>query len=284
MRSSTLGTDRAEVYVALLTPVADDGGVAVDALRAHAEWLIEVGVDGLLVAGTTGEGPLLSDEEVLRAVECCLDASAGRAAVVAHVGRAGTAATVRLGQQALEYGVHELSAVVPYFYALNDDQLLAHYTELIRAFAPAAVLAYTIPVRTQNELSPAALDALATVGLRGVKDSTKSLERNAEFLAVAAAHPGFRVYMGSDGLAVDSLSAGASGVMSAVANARPELLVGVRDAVAAGNLERARALEREILSYREHVKRENALVALKRAVAERLASVRYPDTVRAPLG
>ena len=70
MRSSTLGTDRAEVDVALLTPVADDGGVAVDALRAHAEWLIEVGVDGLLAAGTTGEGPLLSDEEVLRAVVC----------------------------------------------------------------------------------------------------------------------------------------------------------------------------------------------------------------------
>jgi 4-hydroxy-tetrahydrodipicolinate synthase len=146
-----LGAEAAEVFAALLTPLAEDGGVEVEALRAHCRWLVAGGVDGVLVAGTTGEGLLLGDDDVVAAVS----AVAGETRVIAHVGRPSTAATVALAERALEAGADEISVVVPYYYELGDEQLLAHFS------AVAPVLAYVIPARTVNDVSASLLDRLA---------------------------------------------------------------------------------------------------------------------------
>jgi dihydrodipicolinate synthase/N-acetylneuraminate lyase len=256
-----LGADRPEVHAALLTPLAADGGVEVDALRAHCRWLVESGIDGVLVAGTTGEGPLLDDDDVVRAVS----AVAGETRVMAQVGRPSTTATLALARRALEAGADEVSVVVPYYYELGDEQLLAHF----EALAPALV--YVIPARTVNDVSASLLDRLAEVGIVGVKDSTKSLARHEEYLEVAGHRLGFRVYMGSDGLAADALERGATGVISAIANVRPDLVVALRDG--------AREAQEEVLAVRAGA---GGLAGLKRLVAQRIAG--YPVTVRAPLG
>lgn len=256
-----MGADRAEVHAALLTPLAADGGVEADALRAHCRWLVENGIDGVLVAGTTGEGPLLDDDDVLRAVS----AVAEETRVMAQVGRPSTTATVALARRALEAGADEISVVVPYYYELGDDQLLAHY----EVVAPA--LAYVIPARTVNDVSASLLDRLADAGVVGVKDSTKSLARHEQYLEVARHRPGFRVYMGSDGLAADALERGATGLISAVANLRPDLVVALRDGV--------REAQDEVLAVRAEA---GGLAGLKRLVAERIPG--YPAAVRAPLG
>ena len=267
-----MGARRAEAHAALLTPLAADGGVDTEALRAHLRWLVASGIDGVLVAGTTGEGPLLDDDDVVRAVETAV----GETRVMAHVGRPSTAATARLAARALAAGADEVSAVVPYYYGLDDEQLLSHFAALVDAVSPAPVLVYAIPVRTVNDVSAELLDRLAAAGAAGLKDSTKSLERHAEYLDVAARHDGFRVYMGSDGLAVDALERGAAGLISAIANARPELVVALRDAA---GTERARELERELLAVRSEAR---GLPALKRLVAERIDG--YPVAARAPVG
>jgi 4-hydroxy-tetrahydrodipicolinate synthase len=256
-----LGADRAEVHAALLTPLGADGGVDTDALRAHCRWLVESGIDGVLVAGTTGEGPLLDDDDVVRAVS----AVAGETSVMAQVGRPSTTATVALARRALEAGADEVSVVVPYYYELGDEQLLAHFA----AVAPA--LAYVIPARTVNDVSAPLLDRLADVGVVGVKDSTKSLERHDEYLEVARRRPDFRVYMGSDGLAADALERGATGLISAVVNVRPDLVAALRDG--------AREAQEQILAVRAEA---GGVAGLKRLVAERVAG--YPVAVRAPLG
>ena len=218
-------------------------------------------MDGVLVAGTTGEGPLLGDDEVVEVVS----AVAGETRVLAHVGRPSTAATVALARRALGAGADEVSVVVPYYYELGDEQLLAHFA----AVAPA--LAYVIPARTVNDVSASLLDRLADVGVVGVKDSTKSLDRHEEYLELARGRPGFRVYMGSDGLAAAALERGATGLISAVANARPELVVALRDG--------KREVEPELLAVRAEA---GDLAGLKRLVAERIDG--YPVAVRAPLG
>jgi len=230
------------------------------------------GVDGVLVAGTTGEGPLLGEDEVVRAVA----AVAGETRVIAHVGRTSTAATAALALRALDAGADEVSAVVPYYYELDDEQLLAHFASVVEAVAPARLLVYVIPARTVNDVSAELLDRLAEAGVVGVKDSTKSLDRHQEYLDVVRRHPAFRVYMGSDGLAVDALERGATGLISAVANVRPELVVALRDAIGTN---RARELERELLAVRADA---GGLAGLKRLVAERIDG--YPVAVRAPLG
>src|SRR5439155_20406179 len=84
----------ARVVVALLTPFRASGEPDEPALAAHVEWLVEAGVDALMPCGTTGEGPLLEPDEVLRVVTATVQAAGGRAPVQAHVGRPSTAATI----------------------------------------------------------------------------------------------------------------------------------------------------------------------------------------------
>jgi dihydrodipicolinate synthase/N-acetylneuraminate lyase len=270
-------TSRGSVVVALLTPFDADGRVDVAALERHVELLVGAGVDGLMPAGTTGEGLLLDDDELVRVVEAAVRTAGGAATVLAHVGRAATAATVRLARRALDAGADAVSAVVPYYYAVDDAQVVAHFRALIAAADGAAAYAYTIPARTGNELSAAAAGELVAGGLGGIKDSTKSLERHEEYLAL-----GTRVLMGSDGLVLDALRLGAAGCVSAIANLRPELLVGLVEAHASGRRNEAEELQRDVSALRAALASEPALVGLKRGVAARIEG--YPFGLRAPLG
>ena len=269
--------ERGSVVVALLTPFRADGSADVGALEAHVGSLVEAGVDAVMPAGTTGEGILLDDDELLAIVAAAVRAAGGAATVIAHVGRAGTAATVRLAGRALAAGADAVSAVVPYYYALDDAQVIAHFTALITAVDGAPAYAYTIPARNGNELSVGAAAELVAQGLGGIKDSTKSIERHAEYVAL-----GKPVLMGSDGLVLDALRLGAAGCVSAIANVRPELLVGLVRAHASGHAEEAERLQRELSALREELARRPPLVGLKQAVAARVDG--YPSDLRAPLG
>src|SRR5215212_7552370 len=116
------------VVVALLTPYErGGGGVDAGALRAHVDWLVEAGVDGLMPCGTTGEGPLLADDEVAGVVRATVAAVDGRVPVLAHVGRPGTAPTLALARRAIDDGAAAVAAVVPYYYAPGEDAVRAHY-------------------------------------------------------------------------------------------------------------------------------------------------------------
>jgi dihydrodipicolinate synthase/N-acetylneuraminate lyase len=264
------------IHAALATPFGDDGSVDLDALRAHLEFLVEEGLDGVVVAGTTGEGPLLEEAEVEALNAAAVDAAAGRLEVIAHVGRASTAATVRLARAATRAGADALIAITPYYYAVDGDGLLRHYRALLDAAAGAIpVLAYTFPDRTGNELPAEVLDTLASDGLAGLKDSTKSPERHREYLDVARRHEGLRVYVGSERLTLESLRGGGAGAISALANAR------------AGVLQRLRREQtEEALADVEGARRElPEIPQIKAAVRELLAArgVRYPAAPRAPL-
>jgi dihydrodipicolinate synthase/N-acetylneuraminate lyase len=268
---------RPTVVVALVTPFRDDGTVDLEVLAEHIEFLVTAGVDALMPCGTTGEGPLLEDDEAATVIAAVVERAGGRASVLAHVGRAATASTVALARRAIANGADAVSAVVPYYYALGDAQVAAHYRALLAAAGDVPVLAYTIPERTGNDLLPAVAAALADEGLAGIKDSTKSFERHREYLALA--RPGFAVYMGSDGMVLDALRAGAAGCVSALANVRPDLLVRLRDAVAAGRDDEAAALQAELSSLRQEAR---GPAGVKRSLAARLDG--YPAALRGPLG
>jgi 4-hydroxy-tetrahydrodipicolinate synthase len=274
------------VVVALLTPFGPDGQVDVTALREHVEFLIGEGVDGLMPCGTTGEGPLLEEDEVEAVTASVVAAAAGRVRVLSHAGRASTRATVDLARRAIEAGADAVSAVVPYYYDVGEAQVLSHYRALLVRAGETPVYAYTIPARTGNELTPQVLGTLAAEGLTGLKDSTKSIKRHREYLHAAAGREGFAVLMGSDGLLLQALEAGAAGSVSAVANVRPDLPVALERAFLDGRSDEAKALQREIAVVRAKLSKAPARVALKRATAARLAEngISYPATLRPPLG
>jgi 4-hydroxy-tetrahydrodipicolinate synthase len=263
------------LHAALTTPFDERGDPDLDAVRGHIELLIEDGVDGLVVAGTTGEGPLLEDGEIVALLAAAAKAAGDRIEVIAHVGRASTAATVRLAGAAVRAGAHALIAITPYYFPLGDEELFRHYRTLLRAVDAVPLLGYNFPDRTGNRLSPEVLDRLAAEGLAGLKDSTGSADRHREYLEVGRRHRGLRVMVGSERLALLSLQGGGAGSILALANARADVLRAVRD-------ERSEAAQEAVNAARSAVP---DIAALKRAVGERLAArgVRYGPAMRPPL-
>jgi 4-hydroxy-tetrahydrodipicolinate synthase len=279
---------RISILAALLTPFDERDAVDREALGAHVNELISEGVDGIMPCGTTGEGPLLSIDEAADVIETVVEVSSGRVAVLAHVGRAATRETVELGRRAAEAGADGLFACLPYYYAVDERQIIKHYTTLVGS-SDLPVFAYTIPSRTGNELSPRTLEVLAGERLAGVKDSTKSFERHLEYLEVARATTGpdeFKVFMGSDTMVLDAVQAGAAGSVTALANLRPDLLVSLKRAFIEDDQVEAKSIQEEIAGVRSEVSTGPPLTALKAAVASRLSAkgVAYPTRLRAPLG
>jgi 4-hydroxy-tetrahydrodipicolinate synthase len=264
-----------QVHAALTTPYDDNGWVDLDALRLHIELLTEDGVDGVVPAGTTGEGPLLEESEVASAVATAVQTAEGRIEVIAHVGRASTPATLRLARAAAGTGADALMAITPYYYAHEPDALLTHYRALLEAAAGTPVLAYAFPDRTGNELPAELIDTLAGEGLAGLKDSTKSPERHDEYLEVARRHEGFRLFVGSEKLALQSMRGGGAGTISALANARADVLLRVREEQSEEAQEAVNQARAELPDIPD----------VKRAVRARLAErgAEYPDAPRGPL-
>jgi dihydrodipicolinate synthase/N-acetylneuraminate lyase len=268
--------------VALTTPFDEQGRVDAAALRAHVEWLVAEGVDGLMPCGTTGEGALLADDEVLAVVGLAVEAAAGAVPVVAHVGRPGTDATRALADAALQRGADAVSAVVPYYFPLEDEQIVAHFETLIAAVAPAPFLVYVIPGHTGNDLGAAELGGLLRAGAAGLKDSTKSLERHTEYVAAAReSRPDAAVFVGSDPLLGAARRAGGTGSVTAMANAVPGAIAALHRAADAGDWDEVEARQAEVLAARSALGPGGTARATKRAVAAHVAA--YPERVRAPL-
>jgi dihydrodipicolinate synthase/N-acetylneuraminate lyase len=278
---------RPAVIVALLTPYDERGELDQTALRAHVDDLVAAGVGGLMPCGTTGEQACLGDDEVAAVIRATVAAADGRVPVVAHVGRPGTAPTLALARRALADGAAAVSAVVPYYYALSDDQVRAHYGALVDG-VDAPVLGYTIPSHTHRELEPGLLERLVADGLAGLKDSAKSIERHREYAAVARAAEGpFALYDGSAPLVLDALREGSAGAVLAIANLHPELCAALVRAHAEGRPDEAQRLQAELTECEHEVLGADVLGALKRGVAERLAArgaPPYGTTLRSPLG
>ena len=155
---------------AIATPFGADGQLDLDAFGAHAGWLSESGLEGVFVAGTTGEGVLLESDEVAALVERAVAAGAPR--VIAQVGRPSTRATVGLARRAVEAGAHAVAAYVPWFYPVTQVQLRRHFLTVLEAAGDVPAFMYNIPPRTGNDLDPALAGELAAAGFAGMKDST----------------------------------------------------------------------------------------------------------------
>jgi 4-hydroxy-tetrahydrodipicolinate synthase len=275
------------ILAAITTPFRPDGEVDLEAFGAHVVWLGEAGLDGVFVAGTTGEGVLLADGEVEALVERAVaGAGADGMRVIAQVGRVSTRATVALARRALAAGAHAVAAYVPWFYPLTGEQARAHFLALLEAAGDAPAFLYNIPPRTVNDLSPQTAGELARAGFAGMKDSTADIARHEAYLD-AVAGMAFELYTGAEPLLVRSVRAGAAGSINGLSNCRPEAFTALRSALAAGDDAEVDRLEGEITSLKQQVTGEGSTVAgVKRRVRERLADrgVDYPAGLRAPFG
>ena len=277
---------RGTILVALLTPFTARGEIDTDALQAHVADLRAAGVDGFFLCGTTGEGPLLDDDEVLLITRTVLDACDRAPQVITQVGRASTKATLRLLDKTLAAGARGVTAVTPYYYELDAPRLEAHYCELLKASSGHPLYAYVIPRRTGNDIDADLARKLAHAGLAGIKDSTRSMDRHREYLQIASEMPNpFEVYMGTDGFALEALQSGSTGIVSAIANLGPELFLNLRTAVLAKRSQDAISYQDEINQLRTSLQQGDTISNLKLGVRRRLQKqIAYPSSLRMPLG
>jgi 4-hydroxy-tetrahydrodipicolinate synthase len=279
-------SERFQTIVPIVTPYGDDGAVSAEAIAAHASVLSEAGVDGFFICGTNGEGPLLSDDEVVTATAAVARA-APSSRLVPQVGRASTRASRELLKRCVEAGATAVAVVTPYFFRLTDDGAREHYREMIDVAQGVPVLAYVIPAYAGNGLSPELVAELAAAGLAGLKDSTKSRELHAAYVAVREVvdKPDFELFVGEDSMSLEAFRMGSNGVVPALANFLPELFAELLAAMTEGDDERADAVQSQITKTRRAT-RGDGIATLKRNVVAMLRGrgVAYPDNgVRAPL-
>jgi len=206
-----MGTARfGKVLSAMVTPFRDDGSLDLDGAAELARWLVAQGNDGLVVAGTTGEAPTLSNDEVAdlwRAVRAAVDVP-----LVAGTGSNDTRHTIGMSQLAAETGVDALLVVSPYYNRPPQAGIEAHF-RAVAAAVDLPIMVYDVPARTGRALTVDTIVRLANdvPSIVALKDARGNVQEAAEI--IAGAPDDFDVYSGDTGLTLPLLSVGAVGIV-----------------------------------------------------------------------
>jgi 4-hydroxy-tetrahydrodipicolinate synthase len=248
---------------AMITPMATDGSVDLDGAARLATYLVdEMRNEGLVVNGTTGEGPTTTDEEKERLIRVVLEAVGGRARVVAGVGTNVTAHTIHLARQAERAGAHGLLVVTPYYNKPAQDALAVHFTAVADA-TELPVLIYDIPGRSAVAVATGTLVRLAEhPRIVGVKDAKGDLAATSHVLA----RTDLVYYSGDDMFNLPLLSVGAAGFISVTAHVVGDRLREMIEAFAAGRNADARKIHLDVLPVNVGLFRNQAAVLTKAAM------------------
>jgi len=231
-----------EVLTAIATPFREDDGVDIDAFRRLCLHLVENGSDGVVVAGTTGEAPTLTDDERLELCAAAVDAVGARATVIANTGTYSTAHSVHLTERAHELGVDGFLVVTPYYNKPPVAGIVAHF-RAIAEVSDLPIIVYNIPQRVVLNLEPETLAALGEIPtVRAVKQATADLNQAERIVQ----ETDLALYAGNDELLLPFLELGGTGgifVFTHLVGARvKELIRRFKD----GDREGAEAIEKEL--------------------------------------
>jgi len=264
--------------VAMVTPMHPDGTISEPGLATLVDHLLATGCDGLVVGGTTGESPTLTDAESARLVRAVATRSAGRARVIAGVGTYDTAASVRRAREAEAAGADALLLVCPYYSRPTQAGVVAHCVAVADATA-LPVMLYDVPARAGIAMAASTLVELAGhPRIRAVKDAKGDLF---EAMSVMAA-TSLAYYCGIDQLNLPYLASGATGVVSVVGNVVADRNADLIRAVRDGDLETARAINRSLIPLVDAIMGTASGAVMAKAAATELGVIPHA-TVRLPL-
>jgi 4-hydroxy-tetrahydrodipicolinate synthase len=267
------------VLTAMVTPFAADGGLDVDSAQRLASHLVDLGNDGLVVNGTTGESATTTDSEKERLVRAVVEAVGDRARVVAGAGSNDTHHTVELARAADKAGAHGLLIVTPYYNKPPQEGLLRHFRAAADATA-LPVMLYDIPGRTGTPIATETLLRLAEHDrIQAVKDAKGDLFAGSEVMAATD----LAFYSGDDALNLAWLAHGAVGVVSVVGHVAADRYAAMVRAVAAGDLAAARAEHERLLPVVRAVMAPTSQGAITSKACLHAGGVIATRTTRPPL-
>jgi len=195
-----------EVLTATITPFDADGAVDYERYRELCAYLVDNGSDGVVVNGTTGEAPTLSDEERLGLLRAALEAVGDRATVVAGTGTYSTAHSIHLTEQAHNAGAHGFLVVTPYYNKPPPRGIVEHF-KAVAATSDRPVMVYNIPSRVVINIEPKTMAKLAEIpNVTSVKQANDDLEQAERILEL-----GLDLYAGDDNIVYPFLELGGKG-------------------------------------------------------------------------
>lgn len=232
------------VATAIITPL-NEKGIDFDKFGKLIEWQIEEGINAIVVCGTTGESSTLTDEEHKAAIKFAVDKIAGRVPVIAGTGSNDAAYAIELAKYACEAGADAMLVVTPYYNKATQNGLIKLFTSIADASTKPIIL-YNVPSRTGVNIAPATCKVLAEhPNICGIKEASGNISQVAEIAALAGDK--IDIYSGNDDQIVPIMSLGGKGVISVLSNVMPKKSVEICDSFFAGDVEKSRNIQLELL-------------------------------------
>jgi 4-hydroxy-tetrahydrodipicolinate synthase len=267
------------VLTAMVTPFTSDGELDLASAQRLATHLVDRGVDGLVVSGTTGESPTTSDSEKERLVRAVVEAVGDRARVVAGAGSNDTHHTIELCRTAEKAGAHALLLVTPYYNKPPQPALVRHF-QMAADATELPVMLYDIPGRTATPIEFESLAALARHDrIVAVKDAKGDLFEGSRVMT----ETGLAYYSGDDALNLAWLTHGAVGVVSVVAHVAAAEYAEMVAAIERGDLTTALSLHRQLLPAVRALMARSSQGAITATAAVHAAGVIGSRAMRPPL-
>ena len=239
-------TDLGRLITAMVTPFREDGSVDYPQARALAEALLASGSDGIVVCGTTGEAPTVTDQEKLRLFAEVKKVTRDRAAVIANTGNYSTAHSIELTKEAEVLGVDAILAVVPYYNKPTQEGLYQHF-KAISDNTRLPVVVYNVPSRTITDLSAETMIRLSKVAnIVGVKEASGNLAQIGAIID-GVSRPNFRVWSGNDSDTLAVMKRGGYGIVSVASHLVGRQIKEMVRLSARGDFEKAGELEAKLL-------------------------------------
>ena len=257
----------------LLTAFDKDGAFDEKAQREIVSFLVDK-VQGFYPCGTYGSGPLMSVEERKRVAEVVIDEVNGRVPVILHVGGPTTRFAVDLAKHAEKAGAVAVASVPPIYYGFKETEVERHFRALVDA-VDVPVFVYNNPKTTGVSISPGFLNKLAGIGVRGVKDSSFDIMVFYDYLWKVE-RKDFIPVIGTEALILPAVSMGAFASVSGLANAIPEPVVELFKAVEAGDLAKARPLQKTVSAMRDVMHLGPTLAMIQAVLRRRGVNAGYP--------
>ena len=232
------------VATAIITPTNADG-VDYEAFGRLIDWQIEEGINAIVVCGTTGENPTLSDEEHKECIRFCVERVNHRVPVIAGTGSNDTAHAIAMTKYASAVGADAILVVTPYYNKATQKGLVAMFTAIADASA-VPMIVYNVPSRTGVGIEPATYAELAKhPRIAAIKEANGNISKIVETAALLDG--ALDIYSGNDDQIVPILSMGGLGVISVLSNVMPRKTVEMCDRWFAGDVKGAAELQKELL-------------------------------------
>lgn len=251
--------------VALVTPFNSDKTIDYTALTKLVKYLIDGGVDYLVVMGTTGESVVLSDSEKQSVLNHVKDVNQGVLPIVLGIGGNNTSNVVEHIEKQNFTGVSALLSVCPYYNKPNQSGLFAHFSEIATA-CPVPIILYNVPGRTGSWMSPETTIRLAEKfdNVVATKEASGQIENIMKIIKDKPAN--FKVISGDDGLTLPLIAMGVEGVISVVGNAAPFMMSQMVNSALANEYTKARELHYMLFPLIELIFKEGNPAGFKAAL------------------